>query len=247
MTLRSTFTAVLASAALAVTTVSVGAAPAHAVGESSATTTTAYAGDNCIDHPVNYSVNLPADAKDWWLEIKPLYPNGAEGISHYVGTLKGSPMTGTVLMQICGGVEPLGTWTLQPILKSWRDAAGTGYYDEIPGTPSTFQVVGVAKTGLSLKAKKKGRTVKATAKLVAKTGSSTYPVTEQKVAFQKKVGKKWKTIKTATTSSTGKARAKFKVKGKTSIRARFAGAGAVIVGGSGQAIPAATSKTVRVR
>ena len=50
---------------------------------------TAYVGDTCIDQPVNYSVNLPADAKDWFLQIKPVYPNGAEGVSSYVGTIKG--------------------------------------------------------------------------------------------------------------------------------------------------------------
>lgn len=246
MKLRSTFTALAASAALALSTMPLGAAPAHAVGESTATATTAYAGDNCIHHPVNYTVNLPADAQRWWLEIKPVYPNGGEGVSEYAGTTMGSAMTGTVQMQICGAVEPLGTWTLQPIIKMWTDAAGDTHYDPINGTPSTFEVVGEAKTSLKLKAKKKGRKVTATAKLSAKTGSTTYPITEQKVSFQKKVGKKWKTFKTVTTSATGKAKAKLKVRKKTRIRARFAGAGEVLVGGTGQAIPAATSKAVRV-
>ena len=39
------------------------AAPAHAEGESTVATTTAYAGDDCIDQPVSYSVALPADVE----------------------------------------------------------------------------------------------------------------------------------------------------------------------------------------
>lgn len=239
-------TARLAALAMTAAALVATAAPAHAVGESTATSTTAYVGDNCIDQPVNYSANLPADAKDWFLEIKPIYPTGAEGVSSFVGTIKGSPLTGTTTIQICGRVEPHGTWTLQPILKNWTDAAGKTYYDAVSGTPSTFQVVGRATTSLSLKARTKGKKVTAKSRLVATTDGNAAPVTGQAVAFQKKVGKKWKTFKTVTTSSTGVAKAKFKARKKTLIRTKFAGAGEVIVGGTGPAIPAATSKKVRV-
>jgi hypothetical protein len=232
---------VLASAALVTTT-----APAHATGESTATTTTAYVGDTCINQPVSYTVNLPADAKSWFLQIKPIYPDGGEGVSEYVGTIEGSPLSGTTTIQICGRVEPHGTWTLQPILKSWTDASGKTQYDAINGAPSTFQVVGRATTSLSMKAKTKGHKVTAKSRLVAKADGNVTPVTGQPVAFQKKVGKKWKTFTTVTTSSTGVAKAKFKVRKKTLVRSKFAGAGEVIVGGAGQAIPAATSKKVRV-
>ena len=234
--------------ALAVTATAVvaSASPALAVGESTATTTTAYVGDNCIDQPLNYSVALPADNRNWALKIKAIYPDGVtEGVGQIVGTIKGSPLTGTTTLQICGAVEPHGTWTLVPTISSWTDAAGKSYYD-IPGTPSTFEVVGQATTKASLKAKTKGKKVTATAKLVVTTDGASSPIASQPVAFQKKAGKKWKTIKTVTTSSTGKAKLKFKAKKKTIIRAHFAGAGEVIVGGSGPAIPAATSKTVRV-
>ena len=181
------------------------------------------------------------------MQIQPVHPDGVtEGIGQRVGTLKGSPMTGTTTIQICGSIEPKGTWTLQPILKSWVDAAGNGYYDEVVGAPSTFQVVGQATTAASLKAKTKRNTVKAKTKLVAKTDGVATPITGQPVSFQKKKGKGWKTFKTVTTSSTGVAKVKFKAKKKTVIRAKFAGAGEVIVGGTGPAIPAATSKTVRV-
>lgn len=240
-------TARLAALALTAAALVTTGAPAHAVGESTATTTTAYVGDTCIDHPVNYSVSLPADAQRWWMQIKAIYPDGVtEGVGTYVGTTAGSPMTGTTTIQICGRVEPHGTWTLQPVLKTWTDASGKTYYDAQNGTPSTFQVVGRASTSLSLKAKSKGAKVTAKSRLVAKSGDSVTPVTGQQVAFQKKVGKKWKTFKKVTTSSTGVAKAKFKVRKKTLIRSKFAGAGAVIIGGSGQAIPAATSKKVRV-
>lgn len=222
------------------------ASPAQAVGESTASTTTAYVGDNCINHPVNYSVALPADAQSWFLEIQAIYPDGTEGLAALVGTTQGSPMTGTTTLQICGKVEPRGTWTLQPTLKTWRDAAGKGYYDPVVGTPSTFQVVGQATSSASLKAKTKGIKVTAKSKLLVKTDGTSAPIAGQPVAFQKKKGKSWKTFKTVTTSSTGVAKVKFKARRKTTIRAHFAGAGEVIVGGSGPAIPAATSKTVRV-
>lgn len=222
------------------------AAPAHAVGESTVSTTTAYAGDSCIEHPINYSVALPADARDWFLEIQAIYPNGAEGLAKHVGTITGAPMTGTTTLQICGGVEPLGTWTLQPTLESWRDSAGDTHYDPVVGTPITFEVVGKATTSASLKARTKGRKVTAKSRLVGTTNGKTSPITGQPVAFQKKVGGKWKTFKTDTTSSTGVAKVTFKVRRKTTIRAHFKGAGEVTVGGSGPAIPAATSKSVRV-
>lgn len=239
-------TARIAALAVAASALVATAAPAHAVGESTATTPTAYVGDTCIDQPVNYAVNLPADAKAWYLQIKPIYPTGGEGISAYVGNNFGSPMAGTTTIQICGRVEPHGTWTLQPILRNWTDASGKTYYDAVNGTPSTFQVVGRATTSLSLKARTRGNKVTAKSKLVAKSDGNASPVAGQQVAFQKKVGRKWKTFKTATTSSTGVAKARFKVRRKTFIRTKFAGAGQVLVGGSGQALPAARSRTVRV-
>ena len=233
--------------ALAVTATALVASanPAHAFGESTATATTAYAGDNCIDHPVSYSANVPADSPNWSLEIDAIYPDGVtEGIGQILGTFKGSPMSGTTTIQICGGQEPRGTWTLKPTV-SYTDAARNSFYD-IAGTPSTFQVVGEATTSASLKAKTKGNTVTARSKLVVKTDGNAAPIAGQPVAFQKKKGTSWKTFKTVTTSSTGVAKAKFKAKRKTTIRVRFAGAGEILVGGTGPSIPAATSKPVRV-
>jgi hypothetical protein len=131
-------------------------------------------------------------------------------------------------------------------LKTWTDAAGKTYYDAVAGTPSTFAVVGKASTSASLKARTRGNTVKAKSKLVMKTDGNTSPIAGQPVAFQKKKGKSWKTFKTVTTSDKGIAKLKFKARKKTLIRAKFAGAGEIIVGGSGPAIPAATSRTVRV-
>ena len=234
--------------ALAVTATALVAttAPAHAVGESTVTTTTAYVGDNCIDQPVNYSVNIPAGSSNWSLEIDAIYPDGVtEGIGQIVGTFKGSPMAGTTTIQICGKSEPTGTWTLKPTVTYRDDAAGKSFYD-IAGTPSTFEVVGESTTTASLKAKTKGKKVTAKSKLVVTSSGTSSPLASQPVAFQKKAGSKWKTIKTATTSSTGVAKVTFKVKRKTTIRAYFAGAGEILVGGTGPAIPAATSKTVRV-
>ena len=65
------------------------AAPAHALGESTvATTTMAYAGDDCIDHPFNYSVALPADTKDWYLKVETFHP---DGVTKGVGVTLNSP------------------------------------------------------------------------------------------------------------------------------------------------------------
>ena len=95
------------------------AAPAHAVGESTVNTSTAYVGDNCIDQPVNYSVNIPAGSSNWSLEIDAIYPDGVRrGSASILGTFKGSPLAGTTTIQICGKSEPTGTWTLQPTVTS---------------------------------------------------------------------------------------------------------------------------------
>ena len=94
---------------------------------------------------------------------------------------------------------------------------------------------------------KKGKKATATAKLIVTTDGTKAPIGSQPVAFQKKAGKSWKTFKTVTTNASGVAKATFKRKKGMSVRVHFAGAGEVIVGGTGPAIPAATSKAVRVR
>src|SRR5687768_14437606 len=78
---RNTMKTISRIVALAVTATALvaTASPAQAVGESTASTTTAYVGDNCINHPVNYSVALPADAQSWFMEIQAIYPDGTEG------------------------------------------------------------------------------------------------------------------------------------------------------------------------
>lgn len=246
MKLIPRFLALAVTAAALVAT----ATPANAVGESTVTTTTAYVGDNCIDQPVTYTANVPADSPNWSLEIEAIYPDGVtQGIGQLLGTFKGSPMSGTTTIQICGKSEPTGTWTLRPIV-SYRDPAdGKSYYD-IVGTPSAFEVVGQATTSASLKAKTKakgkGKLVTATVELVVTSSGTSAPIAGQPVAFQKKAGSTWKTIKTLTTSSTGTAKLKFRAKKKMTIRAYFDGAGEILVGGTGKAIPAATSKTVKV-
>ena len=83
--------------------------------------------------------------------------------------------------------------------------------------------------------------------LTVSTGSTKAPVAAQQVLFQKKAGKKWKTVAKATTSDTGLAKAKFKAARGTTVRAHFKGAGYVTVGSAGMSIPAATSKAARVR
>lgn len=130
-------------------------------------------------------------------------------------------------------------------------AAPAHPFGESTATPtttatSTTAYVGQTTTSLQLKATSKGHRAKARVKLVADTGDKTYPIVEQQVVLQKKVGKKWKTFITLFTSGTGTAKARFKVRKQTLIRARYAGSGQVVVGGSGEALPAATSTVVRV-
>ena len=88
----------------------------------------------------------------------------------------------------------------------------------------TFQAVRDAKSRVSLKAKRKGGKVTATAKVGVSTGGDYGPVAEgSKVTFQKKVGKKWKKVDSGTTDASGVVKAKFKATKGTVIRAEVRG------------------------
>ncbi len=235
----------LATALALVASLVLTVAPAQAFGESTATTNTAYIGDGCTYHEVAYTVDLPAEVKIWSMAVQAIHPNGTSGDTVVVGNLQASPLTGRTAIQICGVTEPVGIWTLQPRVSFWQDANGETIYNTV-GAPSTFEVVAGATTSLKLKAKTERDRVTARVRLIADTGSTSRPLVEQQVRLQKKVGKKWKNFKRLTTSGTGTAQVKFKVKKKTRIRARYAGSGEVVVGGSSVALPAAMSKVVRV-
>lgn len=241
--LKTIASAATASALLVLT---MPAAPAMAYGETTASATTVVTGDGCVDHPVTYSINLPAGSTDFSMRIKFKTPSGADGVGMTIATSLGHAPSGTLPHQICSH-EGIGTWTMYPEMTTYKDAAGKTQYGPLPGTPSSFEVVGKAKTTVKLSAKKKGKKVKAKATLTMTAGGDAQAVANQKVIFQVKKGRKFKKVDAATTDASGVAKATFKSRGKTTVRAIFKGAGEVVVGNVGLPLPPAKSRTKTVR
>ena len=235
-----------AVAALALSTVSV-ATPAHAVpGDAtlSFAPTAILNEGSCVDHAFTYGVELPEGTTSWTLDVQMIGPDGVEHGSQLIGTFASNPVSGSDALQLCSLFEPLGTYTIQSSLDYTIGRSTTEGPVVVAGT---FQVVRDAKTKATIKAKRKGAKVTATSKVTVSTGGAYGPVAEGgKVTFQKKVGKKWKKVARTTTDAAGIAKAKFKAKKGTRVRAVYAGAGEVLVG-SGLPVPPAKSKTIRIR
>jgi hypothetical protein len=237
-----------AVAALAVSTVSI-ATPAHAA---PGDTTLSYApvavlGDlTCIDHAYTYNVELPAGPVDWTMTLEVIAPDGSNAFRQSFGTFNAAPSSGSAAMQLCAGFEQLGTYTIATTTDYKAGTANTVFgTKQVEGT---LELVDKATSKVSLKAKRKGKKVTATASIAVTVASTTSPVAEGgQVTFQKKVGKKWKKVAKATTDASGKVKAKFKARKGDRVRAVFAGAGEVVVGGGSLPVPAGTSKPVKIK
>lgn len=202
--------------------------------------------ESCIDHAYTYSVELPAGTSTWSLTIELVGPDGTNAHRESFGTFSGAAPSGSGAMQLCSVYDPQGTYTIMTTTDYKVGTSATVFGSKV--SEGTIQVVGQAKSKVALKAKRKGSKVTATAKVGVSTGGAYGPVAQGgKVTFQKKIGKKWKKVDAATTNASGVAKAKFKAKKGTVVRAVFAGAGEVLVGSGGPPVPAATSKAVRIR
>jgi hypothetical protein len=118
--------------------------PAHAAFESTATAAAAPTpGGSCFWHPLQYSVDVPADTISWHLEIRVYSTSGVEHSTMTPNRFAGAPTTGTLQVEICPE-DPEGTWRLQPVVTGWTDAQGEEHETEVPGAPSTFEVGTIA-------------------------------------------------------------------------------------------------------
>ncbi len=200
---------------------------------------------SCIDHAFTYAVELPEGTTSWLLDVRLIGPDNERHGGQLLGTFGGDAPSGSDGLQLCSLFEPIGTYTIVTTTEYKVGTEATVFgAEQIEGT---FQAVRNAKSKISLKAKRKGAKVTATAKVAVSTGGTFGPVAAGgKVTFQKKVGKKWKKVARGKTSASGRVKAKFKARKGTVIRAVFAGAGEVLVG-SGLPTPPAKSKTVRIR
>jgi hypothetical protein len=238
----------VAVAALALSTVSLATPAQAAPGDATLTfAPTAVLPDNtCIDHAYTYSVELPQGTTTWSIVIELVAPDGTNAHRESFGTFNGAPAANSGALQLCSVYEQYGTYTVATTVDYKVGTSPTVFgARQVEGT---IEVVGQAKSKVSLKATRKGAKVTAKAKVAVTVGSTTGPVAEGgKVTFQKKVGKKWKKVAKGTTNAAGVVKAKFKAKKGDRVRAVFAGAGEVIVGSGGPPVPAATSKAVRIR
>lgn len=242
MSLASSLVSIVATAALAASTLALAPAATAAPGDATLTyAPTAILNEgSCVDHAFTYSVELPEGTTSWTLDIKMIGPDGEQHGSQLIGTFAADPPAGSEALQLCSLFEPLGTYT---ILSTVDYKVGTGA--TVFGTQQsegTFNVVRQAKTRTNLRAERKGAKIVARAKVTISTGGDFSPVEGGgRVVFQKKVGRKWRTVARDRTSATGRVRATFTSRGRTAVRARFKGMGEVLVGG-GLPVPPSTSK-----
>lgn len=239
---------VVAVVALAVSSVSVASPAQAAPGDATLTfaPTAVLPPESCIDHAYTYSVELPAGTTSWSIVVELVAPDGTNAHRESFGTFNGAPSSASGGLQLCSVYEQYGTYSVVTTTDYKVGTSATVFgARQVEGT---IEVVGQATSKVGLKAKRKGAKVKASAKVTVSVGSTTGPVAEgSKVTFQKKVGKAWKKIAKGSTNASGVARAKFTARKGDRVRAVFAGAGEVIVGGGSTPVPAATSKTVRIR
>lgn len=240
---------IVVAAAATLSTVAVTSPAAHAVGGAvsiSASPTIVVPEIACVTHPVNYSVTVPDASKRWWLDVYVYKADGTLRGSGYASSSLGHPASGTIDVQFCGMSYEPQTVTVQSEL-DYRDSNDIAYTG-VMGNTLSLTIVREVKTKVALKVKRKAATATATGKVTASTGTAVTPISGGKVTLQKRVGKKWKKVAVKTTSAAGVFKIKAKgIKRNDVVRAVFAGLGEYTAVGSGVAIPAAASKTVRVR
>lgn len=197
----------------------------------------------CVAHPIDYSVNVPAGTETWGLDVWVYNEAGGLADSMMLRSSSSAP-AGTGTVQFCDYSDQPGLYTFTPEL-DYR--LGGIAYNNVTVPQFQVRVIGNVTTGTSIKAKRKGANVTVTTKVTVKSGAVTAPVVGGTVAVQKKVGRKWKTVKSGVTTATGAAKIKVKAKRGTILRAQFAGLGEYTAVGAGVPIPASTSKSVRIR
>lgn len=243
--------AAVASTMIATTVLTVAAPAQAALGDVTLTfpQTVVLNKDTCVDFEFNYAVELPADVRNWSLDVNMYGPDGVEEGGQLVGTFASSPFAGTADLQLCSLFQPVGTYRLTTTLDYTLN--GPGFGNSVYGTPvekGTFKVVRSAKSRTTLSAKRQGGKIVATAKVAMSTGDAWSPVpADGKVIFQKRAGKKWKKVGASKTDTSGKATVQFRSKGRTQVRAVFKGAGELLVGTGNLPVPGSTSKVRTVR
>lgn len=247
MSFVSRFASLTATAALAASALAFAPAANAAPGDAtlSYAPTAILNEGSCVDHAFTYSVELPEGTTSWTLDIKMIGPDNEQHGSQLIGTFAGDAPSGSEALQLCSLFEPLGTYTILSTVDYKVGTAATVFGTQ--QSEGTFNVVRDAKTRTKLNAKRKGAKIVSKAKVTVSTGGDYSPVAAGgKVLFQKKVGKKWKTVAKDRTNASGRVKASFKSKGRTSVRALFKGMGEVLVGG-GLPVPPSKSKVVTVR
>ncbi len=87
--------------------------------------------DDCVDHPVRYTITADQPDATWQLSVDTADPTGARGGGNDRSNSLGDPAAGTVGVQMCGASLEPGTFTLSGVL-----IHGVGNVDPVP--PSTF-------------------------------------------------------------------------------------------------------------
>ncbi len=64
--------------------------------------------DDCVDHPVRYTVTADPPDATWQLNVDTADPTGARGGGNYRSNSFGDPAAGTVGVQMCGAVPGAG-------------------------------------------------------------------------------------------------------------------------------------------
>jgi hypothetical protein len=218
----STFTHLIASSIAAGLALAGLTAPAHA--DPNTITASSVPGvifEGCTDHPINYSVDPPANASTWSIDFVLQAPDGTGAGSAFVTS--SDPKTGIEMVSFCGSDKIPGAYT---VTGTYRHLVGSTM-TLTPVTPFTFDMrkpyAAVTATS-SDKTPRLGGVVKVKVLVTDERPTGEYFGTESaKVLLQRLKGGRWVKVRGAKGETTGNGVAKVTFrqawKGRTKFRA----------------------------
>ena len=213
----------------------VGAAPAQAAFESTATAADAPDPDpsvRCLRHPVQYAVDVPEGTLSWQLDIHVERENGVEEAVLTPNRFSGAPTSGTLYLDICASSDPEGTWTLRPVVTSWRGADGVEHVTPVPGIVSTFEVGEVTplacpscevSSRVTLRFVKVSGRWEARVALVNRYAGDPLRIREARLNLDRKTRTGWSRVATVLTDRNGRARIDRGLRPGRAYQASFGG------------------------
>ncbi|MFC7726179.1 hypothetical protein ACFQW6_13760 [Nocardioides sp. GCM10028917] len=210
----TTLGAAVAALALPLTTMT----PAHAANEVVVTMAGGVIYDSCGDYDFSYSASLPAGYGPYWnMDLELVGPDGNVTSSNY---LFGEVTTGTDSFFLCDSPNLAGTYTIRGT-GTTRDSNYNAATISVAPTSVTFRLP-MTRTLLKAKPSRptKNQVVRFTITAQDERPAGYFETSYASVKLQSKRNGDWRTIKSTTTSESGKAVVKARYGGgRAQVRA----------------------------